>query len=341
MKKITVIIPCYNEETSIASVIQAFPRDRLTRHGYDLEVLVIDNNSSDQTTKTAQAAGARVIHEPKQGKGNAIRTGFYNIRDDTDYVVMLDGDDTYKATEILRLIEPLDSGFSKVIIGSRLGGKMQKGAMRGFNRLGNWLFSFLVRILYRVNVTDVLTGYFAWDKEAIYKLRPHLTSSGFAIEMEMITKMARLGYSIYSVPISYDPRLGQSSLRPIHDGARILKMYLKQLYWHPPVQRIAFVSDAVYPFNKGGKEKRLYEISQRLVKEGREVHIYTMKWWEGPRTLKQNGVYLHSANGILFINKNIAQCLRRSGLVWRASSSRRKDLTWWMWIICRFSRSLA
>lgn len=304
MKKITAVIPCYNEEDGIASVIKAFPRKKLAMHGFELEVLVIDNNSSDRTAEVAKEAGARVIHEPKQGKGNAIRTGFYNIHDDTDYVVMLDGDDTYKPTEVLRLIEPLDSGFSEVIIGSRLGGKIKKGSMRGFNRLGNWLFSFLVRVVYQVNVTDVLTGYFAWKKDAIYKLRPHLVSQGFAIEMEMITKMARLGYDIYSMPISYDPRLGESSLHPVHDGIRILRMYIKQLRWVPRVQRIAFVSDSVYPFNKGGKEKRLYEVSRRLVKEGREVHIYTMKWWDGPKSIVQDGVHLHALSKLHPLYKN-------------------------------------
>jgi len=136
--------------------------------------------------------------------------------------------------------------------------------MTGFNRLGNWIFSHLVRYSYRVNVTDVLTGYFAWNHAAIVRLRPHLQSPGFAIEMEMITKMARLGDQIYSVPISYNSRAGESNLHPVRDGARILKMYLRNLSWTPPkpkLERIAFVSDSIMPYNKGGKEKRLYEIS--------------------------------------------------------------------------------
>ncbi len=294
MKKVTVVVPCYNEEDGIAAVIQNLPRKRLLHLGYALDVLVVDNNSTDRTAEVARQAGAVVVHEPKQGKGNAIKTAFYNITPDTDYVVMLDGDDTYKAHEIARLLEPLDSNFADVIIGSRLGGKMRKGSMKGFNRLGNWFFSFMVRILYRVNVTDTLTGYFAWKRETVEKLRPHLRSPGFAIEMEMITKMARLGYQIYSVPISYEPRLGDSSLRPIHDGSRILKALLVYRQWSPIRQRIAFVSDGVYPYNFGGKEKRLHEISKRLVKDGRDVHIYTMKWWDGPRVIKENGVTLHA-----------------------------------------------
>jgi glycosyltransferase involved in cell wall biosynthesis len=295
MKKVTVVIPCHNEAEGITGVITGFPRKQLRAHGYELEVLVINNRSTDNTAKVARAAGARVINEPKKGKGNAIRTGFFSVSEDTDFVVMLDGDDTYRPEEIIRLLEPINSGFCNVVIGSRLGGRISRGSMTGFNRLGNWIFSHLVRYSYRVNVTDVLTGYFAWSHDAIRRLRPHLGSPGFAIEMEMITKMARLGDQIYSVPISYNSRAGESNLRPVRDGARIMLMYLRNLSWSPPKpQRIAFVSDAIMPYNKGGKEKRLYEISKRLVRKGREVHIYTMKWWDGPKHKVEDGVHLHA-----------------------------------------------
>lgn len=296
-KKITAVIPCYNEEAGIAAVIKSFPLQQIEAHGYCLEILVIDNNSTDRTAEIARSLGARVVHEPKKGKGNAIRSGFFHISEDTDYVVMLDGDDTYRPEEVLRLIELLDSGFCNVVIGSRLGGRISKGSMSAFNRGGNWIFSHLVRYIFRVNVTDVLTGYFAWTRETVERLRPHLVSEGFAIEMEMITKMARLGEEIYSVPISYNARAGESNLRPIHDGVRILKMLLRNIYWKPKLQklkRIAFVSDAVMPYHKGGKEKRLYEISKRLVSENCEVHIYTMKWWKGSNIIKHEGVYFHA-----------------------------------------------
>jgi glycosyltransferase involved in cell wall biosynthesis len=233
MKRVTILIPCYNEESGITGVITGFPLAQLRKHGYDAEILVIDNNSTDKTAEVARAAGARVIHERKQGKGNAIRAGFYKITKSTDYVVMLDGDDTYRPGEIIRLLEPINSGFCNVVIGSRLGGRISKGSMTKFNRMGNWIFSHLVRYSYRVNVTDVLTGYFAWKRQAVENLRPHLESKGFAIEMEMITKMARLGENIYSVPISYNAREGHSSLNPIGDGVRILRMYLANLNWHP------------------------------------------------------------------------------------------------------------
>ncbi|HSX16851.1 MAG TPA: glycosyltransferase family 2 protein [Patescibacteria group bacterium] len=233
MKKVTVLIPCYNEADAIAGVINKFPREQLEAHGYSLDILVIDNNSSDDTTKIALSCGARVIHESEQGKGNAVRTGFYNIAPDTEFVVMLDGDDTYKSEEICRLLEPINSGFAKVIIGSRMYGRIGDGSMKRLNYLGNRVYSRLVRISYNVKVTDVLTGYYAWSREVVEELRKHLNSQDFTIEMEMVTKMARLGYDIYSVPISYDARLGSSSLKPVRDGIRILRTYVRNMHWKP------------------------------------------------------------------------------------------------------------
>lgn len=233
MKKVTVIIPCYNEEKGITAVVKGFPRQKMYALGYQLDVLVIDNNSTDATASVARAAGARVLTETKKGKGNAIVAGFNAIGPDTDYVAMLDGDDTYRPEEILRMLEPLSSGFCNVVIGSRLAGRMTEGSMTGFNRMGNWMFSHMVRYGYRVNVTDVLTGYFAWTRPVIERLRPHLTSQGFAIEMEMITKMAKMGEDIYCVPISYNSRAGESNLRPVRDGFRILRMYMASAAWKP------------------------------------------------------------------------------------------------------------
>ena len=231
-KKIAVLIPCHNEAEGIASVIKKFPWDKIKSNHMSATIIVIDNNSSDGTAEVAQALGAQVIRETKKGKGNAMRAGFKALPKDTDYVVMLDGDDTYDSREILRMIEPLDSNFCDVVIGSRLGGKMHDDAMRNLNRAGNWFFTHLVRIYYRVNVTDVLTGYYAWTKQAVDELHPHLISDGFAIEMEMITKMAKLGHEIYSVPISYTPRSGATNLRPIYDGRRIFRMYIRNLRWN-------------------------------------------------------------------------------------------------------------
>jgi len=245
-KKIAVLIPCYNEAGGISHVIKSFPHAKAKHYGYSIDIFVIDNNSSDRTAEIARELGASVFHEPVKGKGNAIRRGFASVSREFDYVVMLDGDNTYRPEEVFRLIEPIDSGFCNVVIGSRLTGRMLNGSMTLFNRFGNWMYSYLVRWFYGVNVTDVLTGYFAWKRDAVERLLPHLKSNGFAIEMEMVTKMARLGEEIYSVPISYHPRIGETNLQPISDGTRILWMFAKNLRWKPKIEDIkrgAYIND--------------------------------------------------------------------------------------------------
>tara|TARA_Y100000310_G_scaffold332756_1_gene408927 strand:+ start:74 stop:823 length:750 start_codon:yes stop_codon:yes gene_type:complete len=234
MKKISIVIPCYNEEKGISQVIQTIPKTKLRKLGYNTEILVIDNNSKDKTAQMAKQAGAdKILFEKKQGKGYALINGFRNLSDSTDFVVMLDGDNTYKAKEMLRLIEPLENDFCDVIIGTRLAGKIQKGSMTTFNRIGNWFFTFLVRTVYCENVTDVCTGYFAWKREVIEELRKHVQSNGFSIEMEMIAKMSKLNYSIYSVPITYEDRAGSTNLKPVQDGIRILRAWGRNLFWKP------------------------------------------------------------------------------------------------------------
>lgn len=235
-KKITLLVPCYNEEKGIGKVIDGIPLEKLKHQGFKIEVLVIDNNSTDKTSEIAKKKGARVISEKNQGKGNAIRTGFRSIPEDVDYVVMVDGDDTYKTHEIMRLIEPLESGFSDVVVGSRLEGKMVGNAMSKSHRAANWLFTFITRRLYtNANVTDTCTGYFSWKRNTIVHLNGYIESKGFAIEAEMISKLSRLGHKIYSVPITYDPRAGQtkSNLAPFKDAIKIISMLIKNRFWKP------------------------------------------------------------------------------------------------------------
>jgi len=248
--KISIIIPARNEEEGIGSVIRKIPKDKLLKSGYQFEIIVIDNGSSDKTAQIAKNLGATVISETKKGKGNALRTGFSFVSKDTDYVVMLDADDTYRPEEMLHLIEPLESGFCSVVIGSRLHGHIKDGSMTAFNKLGNQFFSYLVQIFYKVNVTDTLTGYFAFKREVIENLYPQLTSNGFAIEMEMITKMARLGQKIYSVPISYHARAGQSNLRPVYDGSRIMYMFVKNLFWRVSTPQLKHLKHDAVPVQK-------------------------------------------------------------------------------------------
>ena len=232
-ERITVLIPCHNEEQGIAKVIDSIPHHVLGKHGFEARVIVIDNNSSDRTAEIAQSKGAQVIFEQAKGKGNAMRKAFSCIDSDTAYVVMLDGDNTYDAREMLRLIEPITNDFCDVVIGSRLGGKVAKNAFKMQNRLANWVYTFLVRRFYRANITDVLSGYFAWRGDVIMQMRNHLKSDGFSIEMEMISKLVKLNCSIYSVPITYSIREGETKIESIKDGLKILYTFSHNLFWSP------------------------------------------------------------------------------------------------------------
>jgi dolichol-phosphate mannosyltransferase len=232
-EKISILIPCHNEEQGIAKVLDSIPYQKLDKHGFESRVIVIDNNSSDRTKEIAESKGADVIFEPAKGKGNAMRRAFSCIDSDTTYAVMLDGDNTYDAREMLRLIEPITSGFCDVVVGSRLSGKVTKNALKAQNRLANWIYTFLVRRFYGANVTDVLSGYFAWRRDVIVEMRDYLKSEGFSIEMEMISKLVKLNYSIYSVPITYNPREGETKLESLKDGFKILFTFSHNLFWSP------------------------------------------------------------------------------------------------------------
>lgn len=237
MEKVSVIIPCYNEEEGIGKVLDDMPFETLQHYGYEVNVVVVDNNSKDDTREEVIKRNIKIIHEPKKGKGHALKTGFKAIPPDTKYVVILDGDYTYKAEEMPRLLEPLQNNFCDVIVGSRMGGKTIHGALTKSHRLVNWAFAFLVRHFYHANITDSLSGYFAFNRAALDKLLQHLDSDGFAIEMEMLTKMRRMRMEVYSVPITYDKRLGHSKIESISDGVKILFTFFANLNWKPRLPR--------------------------------------------------------------------------------------------------------
>jgi glycosyltransferase involved in cell wall biosynthesis len=240
MKRISVsfIIPAYNEEASIGDVIDSITQEMRENLALHAEILVIDDGSVDKTAPIAEGRGARVIsHEKNQGKGAAINTAFRNLRPESDYVIMLDADSTYLGHEAGRLLEPLTSGLCDVIIGSRLGGKMSEDSMTRFNRIGNWLFTFFIREIYKANITDSCSGYIAWKRRVVDELAGCELSGGFSIEVEMIVKARKLGYTIYSVPITYRKRTGRvSNLKPVSDGIKIMSAIFRNMLWKPPAK---------------------------------------------------------------------------------------------------------
>ena len=216
MKDITFVIPAYNEEQSIGillnDIYQLFP---------DSSIIVINNNSTDRTQEIAEKFDVIVLAEKRQGKGNAIKTGFKAVK--TKYAVMLDADNTYSPHEADKLVIPLKLDKVDVVLGSRLNDNKEEGAITKFNTIGNHILSFNASLLYN-HISDVCTGYWAFKKEVIdYLLKEGITSNGFELEVEMFIKVSRGNYKIGEVPITYRKRSDLTKLNSVKDGWKIFK----------------------------------------------------------------------------------------------------------------------
>ena len=223
-KKICIVLPTLNEALSIGQVIEEIPQRILEERGYHVDVLVVDGASTDSTLKIAQDKGARIIVESRRGKGRAIRTALEETH--ADYVFMLDGDYTYPTTFIPEMLELLKQ--YPVVIGSRLKGKRQKGALRRLHLVGNYLITWFANILYGTRVSDLCTGFWGFRREVIQNL--NLTADGFQLEAEILTQLAKKGYQIGEIPILYRRRVGKAKLTVLQDGFRIVRFLIAQRF---------------------------------------------------------------------------------------------------------------
>ena len=224
-KTVSIIIPALNEEDTIAKVIDEIPKKDLQKAGYRVEIIVIDNNSTDGTAETAKEKGVKVIAEPVKGKGRAIRTAFKSVSG--DFIFMLDADYTYPATYIPRMLEVLQEGHD-VVIGSRLKGQMGKGAMSKMHLMGNRLLVFIANILYGTRISDLCTGYWGLTRRVIDNMG--LDAKGFELEAAMFAEITKKGYSIAEVPIFYRRRATPSKLSSLKDGFKIVWTLLKKRF---------------------------------------------------------------------------------------------------------------
>ena len=199
--KVVVIIPALNEEDAILRVLNDIP---------DLahEVIVVDNGSMDDTPARAAAGGARVVLEPRRGYGQACLTGIATLPDDTEIVVFLDGDYSDYPAEMDRIVEPLRSGAADLVIGSRVLGNHEAGALLPQARFGNALATFLIRFLYGVRYTD-LGPFRAIRRDALERIDMVDRNFGWTVEMQV--KAARCGLRGVEVPVSYRRRLAGTS----------------------------------------------------------------------------------------------------------------------------------
>ena len=216
MKKIAVLIPCYNESKTIEKVIKDYKKVLP-----DADVYVYDNNSTDGTDKIAKNAGAIVRYEYKQGKGNVIRSMFRQI--EADCYLMIDGDDTYPAEFAKEMCNLILDGKADMVIGDRLSSTYFTENKRPFHNLGNKLVRFLINKLFKNNVKDIMTGYRAFSYEFV-KGFPVL-SKGFEIETEMTIHAVDKNFKLIEIPVTYRdrPNGSISKLNTYKDGFKVLK----------------------------------------------------------------------------------------------------------------------
>ncbi len=213
---VTILLPAKNEEDGIEATFADLPVARLEALGHRVEVLVADGRSHDRTRAVAAQHGARVIQQLGTGKGRGVRTALDVATG--DYIVMLDADSTYPARAIPAFVAMLESGYD-VVMGTRMAGRIEDGAMKNVNRLGNHSLSALATLLYGRRCSDVCTGMWGLRRDAIRPLG--LTSRGFEIEAELFARATRAGLRIIEIPIAYGQRSGVTKLGSIRDGLRI------------------------------------------------------------------------------------------------------------------------
>ena len=213
-EKTAVLIPCYNEELTIKKVVSDCKKQLPSA-----DIYVYDNNSKDNTAKIASKAGAIVIPEHNQGKGNVVRSMFRDI--DADIYVMVDGDDTYPIDEIDKLIDAVRSG-ADMAIGDRLSSTYYTENKRPFHNFGNDLVRWLVNTIFKTDVKDIMTGYRAFSKKFVKTIS--VMSPGFEIETELTITSLHYRYNLKSVPIQYRdrPEGSSSKLNTFSDGFKVL-----------------------------------------------------------------------------------------------------------------------
>lgn len=218
--KISVVLPCLNEEKTIGVCIDKIKKT-FAKYNLDGEIIVVDNGSTDRSGEVAKNLGAKVIFEPKKGYGNAYHRGIAEAKG--DFIVMADADDTYDFDEIDKFIKPLEEGYD-LVMGNRFGGLMTKKAMGFLSRLGNPILSGILRLFFKTKIRDSHCGMRSFTREAYDKL--NLQTTGMEYASEMIVKAIWQKLKIKEVPISYHPRVGESKLSPWRDGWRHLKFML-------------------------------------------------------------------------------------------------------------------
>ena len=212
--KIVILIPCLNEEITIGKVIHDF-QDAIP----EAKIIVFDNNSTDRTAAIVRECGAKVIPESRPGKGHVVASMFRKV--DADYYVIVDGDDTYSAEHVRKLLEPVMKEQADMAVAVRLA-EYTATSFRPLHVFGNNLVRRLVNWIFKSNLSDIMSGYRVFSRELVQSIP--ILSSGFEVETEMTIRILDYGFRIKEVPLPYRerPEGSVSKLRTFHDGFRVL-----------------------------------------------------------------------------------------------------------------------
>ena len=206
--RISVIIPALNEEDSIGLVLDALPQNLIH------EVIVVDNNSTDNTARSASEKGARVVAEQRRGYGSACLKGI-SVLDNPDIVVFLDGDFSDYPEELVKLVAPIESGEMDFVLGSRMILPESRSALLPQSRYGNQLAVFLMRLFFRHQYTD-LGPFRAIRYESLQAIAMQDTNFGWTVEMQI--KAVKKGLRILEIPVKYRERVGVSKITGTFSG---------------------------------------------------------------------------------------------------------------------------
>ena len=216
--RISVIIPALNEEDSIGLVLDALPQNLIH------EVIVVDNNSTDNTARSASEKGARVVAEQRRGYGSACLKGI-SVLDNPDIVVFLDGDFSDYPEELVKLVAPIESGEMDFVLGSRMILPESRSALLPQSRYGNQLAVFLMRLFFRHQYTD-LGPFRAIRYESLQAIAMQDTNFGWTVEMQI--KAVKKGLRILEIPVKYRERVGVSKITGTFSGT--IKAGIKIIY---------------------------------------------------------------------------------------------------------------
>jgi len=234
-RRTAVLIPCYNEGSTIAKVVNDFRR---ALPGAD--IYVYDNNSTDGTAKAADKAGATVRHECRQGKGNVMRTMFREV--DADCYIIVDGDDTYPAENAAEMCQLVLDGGVDMVIGDRLSATYFDENKRPFHNTGNKFVRYLINRLFDSNIKDIMTGYRAMSRQFVKNMP--ILSKGFEIETEMTVFALDRNFSIREMPVSYRdrPEGSFSKLNTVSDGYKVIKTVFRLFRDYRPYFFFSFLA---------------------------------------------------------------------------------------------------